>query len=255
MNVFDNDILNQQNNLPSNGDNQTDSYSLDDHTKRREKVKTPPQPTGRMSRKTQLTMGRQDEGRFVPSSVPSTSTDTLQLEERFEMMLFNEKALEGGFCPKRRRLYDDLFTELNRITKVQCAERGLLFERVQNEFQQWMKTYEELYSSSMAYGMRTYLNRLAEEKNLELSVRELEDDCQRLADELNKESHRLGEVRQRLDEGRKPVDKELSALRSDARILRATKKRIRNELESTLTNILASPIFLGQPIDYEKKSS
>ena len=208
-----------------------------------------------MNRKTQLTMGRQEDERFVPSSVPCTSNDLQQLEERFEMMLVKEKALEGGFCPQRRRLYDDLFSELIRITKVQCAERGLLFERVQNEHQQWMRTYQELYSSSMAYGMRQYLNRLEEEKKYEMSVQELEADCQRLADELNKESHRLAELRERVDQPKKPSDPQLIALRSDARILRATKKRIRNELESTLTNILASPLFLGQPIEYEKKTS
>jgi dynein light intermediate chain len=202
-----------------------------------------------MNRRIQLTLGRQDDERFIPSTIPSTDDDLKQLEERFQMMLYNEFALESGVCPKRRRIYEDLFNELIRITKVHCLERGLLLERVQNEYKQWMNTYEELYSSSMAYSIRQYLYKNEEKKNIEMMINTLENDCQQLRIELEQESIKY----QQLNTSNE--DNELKVLRTNVKILKSTNKKLRNDLDKALSQILSSTIFLGEPIDYEKKTT
>jgi dynein light intermediate chain len=202
-----------------------------------------------MYRRNQLTLGRQDDDeRFRPSTIPSTQDDLKQLEDRFQMMLYKEFALESGVCPKRRQIYDDLFNELIRITKVHCSERGLLLERIRDEYKQWMNTYEELYSSSMGYSIRQYLYKSEEKKNFEMAINILENDCQQLRAELERESMKYQNLNQ-LNE-----DNELNALRGNVKTLKATNKKLRKDLDKALGQILSSAIFLSEPINYDKKT-
>ncbi|CAF3528792.1 unnamed protein product [Rotaria socialis] len=207
-----------------------------------------------MNRKTKLTLGRQEDEIFIPSTHPSTQDDVKQLEERFHMQLYKELALENGLCPKRRRIYDDLFNELIRIVNVECSERGQLLQRVKDEHQQWMNTYEELYSSSMGYGMRQCLNRMEENKNLEIKIENLEDECKKLRDELEKESVRFEKVTDKSSNNMQTEDSELRILRSNVKFLQLTNNKLKSDLDNVLNEILSSTIFLGEPIDREKKT-
>ncbi|CAF0888286.1 unnamed protein product [Adineta ricciae] len=200
-----------------------------------------------MNRKIQLTLGRHEDQSFIPSSVPSTHEDVKQLEEYFDKLLYNDYALEVGLCPKRRRIYDDLFNELIRITKVHCLERGLLLERVKNEYTQWMNTYEELYPSSMAYGMRQNLYRLQEKKDLEAKINTLEGECQQLQNELERESVKFQELSEQVHRRNRNESNEQRTLRNNVRFLQSQNKKARQNLENTLNQLLASPIFLGGP--------
>lgn len=206
-----------------------------------------------MSRKTKLTLGREEDETFIPSSHPSTTEDVRDLEQRFDMQLYSEFALENGPCPKRRRIYDDLLNELIRITKVQCSERGNLLERVRNEYHQWMRTYEELYSSSMAYAMRQYLYRMEERKNLEIKIEGLEDECQKLRDELQTEKIHLENATAKLDPINRKDGPELRTLRNNANFLRAKNARLKNDIENRLKEVLDSPIFDIESIDLKKE--
>lgn len=202
-----------------------------------------------MNRRNQLTLGRQDEKIFIPSTIPSTQDDLKQFEDDFHRMLYKELALENGLCPKRRRIYDDFFNEIIRITTVHCSERGQLLERIRNEYKQWMKTYEELYFSGMAYGMRQYLYRMEEKKNLETAIKTLEDECQQLRYELEDASMAYQQVKEKKNE-----DYELDALRTDVQNFRSSNQKMRRDLEKALNQILTSSIFLGQPIEYEESA-
>jgi dynein light intermediate chain len=210
-----------------------------------------------MNHKKQLTMGHQDEEIFLPSTNPSTRHDLIQLQERFHMMLYKERALEIGLCPIRRRIYDDLFDELIRIIILQCSERGLLLGRIKNAYVQWMNTYEELYSSGMAYSLRQYLYKIEEKEKYEYVITELENDCQQLRDELEKESIRFEKLSKLItnnDEDNEQND-EQRLLKNNVNILRSTNEILRRDLRNTLNNILLSTIFLGEPIDYDKETN
>jgi dynein light intermediate chain, axonemal len=192
-----------------------------------------------------------DRRRSSSLSTSSIGNNAQKLQARFNMLLLERQALEVGLCPERRRLYDELFDELIRMTKLDCLERGELLERIKNEQQQWMKTYDELYASMMAYGMRQYIHRMEEKKNLEDAAIELENDCRYLCDALNKESIRLEQLRERVHQTKKFDDEKIISLRNAVVILRATKEKLHSELETTLTTLLSSSIFLNQPVDLE----
>ncbi|UJR26152.1 hypothetical protein I4U23_007496 [Adineta vaga] len=203
--------------------------------------------------KKQLAMGQQDEEIFLPSTIPSTQYDLSQLQERFDVMLYKEEALEIGLCPKRRRIYNDLFDELIRTITLQCSERGLLLARIKNEFLQWMNTYEEVYSSGMAYGLRQYLCKTEEKQKYEYAIKELESDCRQLQDELETESNHFEKLSKALfydNEHEQSAEQRL--LKKNVNILRSTNEILQRDLQNTLTNILSSTIFLGEPINYNK---
>lgn len=207
-----------------------------------------------MNRKKQLTMGQQDEEIFLPSTIPNTKHDLYQLQERFHQMLFNEQALEIGLCAKRRRIYSDLFDELIRIIFLQCSERGLLLARVKNEYLQWINTYEELYSSGMAYGLREYLRKSQEKQNYQSIIQQLENDCQQLHDQVDQESIRYEKITKSItndDDYEQNNNQRL--LKNNLHILRSTNEILRHEVQNTLNHILSSTIFLGEPIDYDKE--
>jgi dynein light intermediate chain len=206
-----------------------------------------------MNRKKQVKMGRQEEEIYLPSTAPSTQHDLHQLQERFQRMLFNEKALEIGLCPKRRRIYDDLFDELIRLITLQCSERGLLLGRIKNEYVQWMNTFEELYSSGMAYGLRQYLNKTEEKQTYEHTVTKLENDCQQLQSELDKESNRYEKLIELINNDTEQ-NSEQRLIRNNLNILRSANEILRRDVQNTLNNILSSTIFLGEPIEYDKET-
>jgi dynein light intermediate chain len=208
-----------------------------------------------MNHKKQLTMGHQDEEIFLPSTIPSTQYDLHQLQERFHRMLYKEQALEIGLCPKRRRIYNDLFDELIRLITLQCSERGLLLGRIKNEYVQWMNTYEELYSSGMAYGLRQYLHKIEEKQNDEYLINKLENDCQQLHNEIDKESIRFDTLTQLINNDNDyQQNYEQRSLKNDLNLLRSANEILRRDLQNTLNNILSSTIFLGEPIDYDKET-
>ena len=206
-----------------------------------------------------IAKGKGSEELFLPSTVPSNQNDLILLQERFHMMLYKEEALEIGLCPVRRRLYDDLFDELIRIIILQCSERGLLLARVKNEYVHWMNTYEEIYSSGMAYGLRQYLYKTEEKQNEEQIVRQLETDCEQLREELERESVRF-ERFSRLIANRQTDDDEEQTneqrlMKNNVNILRSANEILRRDLQNTLNQILSSTIFLGDPIDYSRETN
>lgn len=207
-----------------------------------------------MNRKKQLTMGQQAEEIFLPSTNPMTQFDLHQLQNRFEQMLYDEHALEIGLCTKRRRIYNDLFDELIRIIYLQCSERGLLLARMKNEYLQWINTYEELYSSGMAYGLRETLYKSNGKHHTIDRIDQLEKDCQRLHDEIDRESTRYERLtRLIVDDEEFDQNTEQRSLKTNLHLLRTANEILRRDLQTTLNNILSSTIFLGEPIDYNKQ--
>ncbi len=208
-----------------------------------------------INRQKLLTMGHQGEEIFLPSTIPSTQHDLIQLQDRFHMMLYNEEALEIGLCPKRRRIYNDLFDELIRIITLQCSERGLLLGRIKNEYLQWMNTYEEVYASGMAYGLRQYLCKTEEKQKYGYVIKELENDCEKLHVELEKESIRFEKLSQLINnDNDHEQSSEQRLLKRNVNILRSTNEILQRDVQNTLNNILSSTIFLGESINYNKKT-
>ena len=76
-------------------------------------------------------------------------------------------AKETGICPIREELYDECFDELIRQVTINCLERGILMMLVKQESVMTMKAYQDLYQSSVAYGIRNGLIAEEEKKKIE----------------------------------------------------------------------------------------
>ena len=103
------------------------------------------------------------------STVPATRMDLELLSSQLDLRMQQRHARETGIDPVREELYAQLFDELIRQETLRCAERGLLLLRVRNEAMQNIASYQDLYESSIAFGIRVALT--AEQKQAEARAR------------------------------------------------------------------------------------
>ena len=68
------------------------------------------------------------------------------------------------------------FDELIRQITINCAERGFLLARVKDEIKMTIQSYQTLFESSIAFGMRKALQ--AEQRKAEMVMRIQELDGQ-----------------------------------------------------------------------------
>jgi len=104
---------------------------------------------------------------------PVAKADVVNLQENLERRLQTEQARETGICPIREKLYQECFDELIRQITLNCLERGILLTRIKKELNMTMNSYQSLYESSIAYGIRTLLLAEEEKKNLMMKLKAL----------------------------------------------------------------------------------
>jgi len=142
------------------------------------------------------------------SCTPVTKAEVLSLQEGLDRRLQTAQARETGICPVREELYNECFDELIRQVTINCLERGILLMRIKKDIEMTVGSYQTLYESSIAYGIRTSL--LAEEEKNKMSekIKSLEDECEMVKDKIsqiekdivNKEE---SDKKQREDENKK----------------------------------------------------
>jgi dynein light intermediate chain len=91
------------------------------------------------------------------SCTPVTKAEVHNLQEGLDRRLQTLQARETGICPIREQLYNECFDELIRQVTINCLERGILLMRVKREIEMTINSYQTLYESSIAYGIRTSL--------------------------------------------------------------------------------------------------
>ena len=100
----------------------------------------------------------------------------------FEIICFNVQFLLLSFF-----LFPWNVDELTRQITINCAERGLLLLRVRDEARMTISSYETLYESSIAYGIRKALMAEQRKSELDAKIRTLEEtktDLQKQIDNL-----------------------------------------------------------------------
>ena len=141
------------------------------------------------------------------SCTPVTKMEVENLKTGLEKRLKTLKAKETGICPIREELYEECFDELIRQVTINCLERGILMMFIKQESMMTMKAYQELYQSSIAYGIRNGL--IAEEENKKIKEKmedydekneKLEEDIERLEKEIEKLIKEDEEERNELNE-------------------------------------------------------
>ena len=140
------------------------------------------------------------------TSCPVTKIEVVNLQEGLDQKLLTEKARETGICPIREKLYDECFSELIRQVTLNCLERGILLNRIKKETEMTVTSYQNLYESSVAYGIRTLLLAEEEKKKINDNIEKVESECEVLESEINDIINEIEEMKKKDDE-RREVEK------------------------------------------------
>ena len=114
------------------------------------------------------------------SCTPVTKAEVVTLQEGLDRKLQTQQARETGICPIREQLYNECFDELIRQVTLNWLERGILLMRIKKEIEMTVSSYQTLYESSIAYGIRTLLIAEEDKKDLENKIEETENECEAL---------------------------------------------------------------------------
>ena len=165
---------------------------------------------------------------------PVAKADVVNLQENLERRLQTEQARETGIFPIREKLYQECFDELIRQITLNCLERGILLTRIKKELNMTMNSYQSLYESSIAYGIRTLLLAEEEKKKLNDEIESIEKECENLESEISEIDAKLKEHKENDDKMRKEQKLEHQQAIDEQR---AKGKTIKDKLRDKLTFI------------------
>ena len=166
------------------------------------------------------------------SSVPATRHDVVNLQEELDKKLLQRKARETGICPIREELYAQCFDELIRQITINCAERGLLLLRIRDEIRMTISSYQSLYESSIAYGMRKSLQSQQTKTKLTEEANQLKRECAELEKEVNDLNEQINELQENQEKKREEV---LAKHNEDIKQMKQQNDLLKQELEKLLT--------------------
>ena len=112
--------------------------------------------------------------------------EVVTLKNGLEKRLKTLNAKETGICPIREELYEECFDELIRQVTINCLERGILMMLVKQESMMTIKAYQDLYQSSIAYGIRNGLIAEEEKKKLKEKIEDVEKKNEKIKDDIDK---------------------------------------------------------------------
>jgi dynein light intermediate chain len=166
------------------------------------------------------------------SSTPATRLDVINLQEQLDRKLQQRQARETGICPVREELYAQCFDELIRPITINCAERGLLLLRVRDEIRMTIASYQTLYESSIAFGMRKALMAEYKKTELEGKVKQLEAEREDLTKQVADLTQRCEDIATKEVERRAADEAKHS---EDVEKLKGVNLQLKTNLESMLS--------------------
>ena len=157
---------------------------------------------------------------------PCGKADVINLQEELDRRLQTEQARETGICPIREKLYVECFDELIRQVTINCLERGILLMRIKKELIMTVESYQNLYESALAYGIRVLLLAEEDKKKLEEEIIEQENECNELENEIEEIEYALEEHKERDVKDREEAKKRHKLEMSDSIV--KLKKELKN---------------------------
>ena len=133
---------------------------------------------------------------------PCAKADVIILQDELDRRLQKEQARETGICPIREKLYVECFDELIRQVTINCLERGILLMRIKKELIMTVETYQNLYESALAYGIRVLLLAEDDKQKLQKEIDEDENEINQLENEIEEIEYALKEHKERDIKGR-----------------------------------------------------
>ena len=100
--------------------------------------------------------------------------DVTSLQTNLDQKLLSRQAKESGICPIREELHSQCFDEIIRQVTIDNPERGLLLMRVRDELKMTISSYQTLYKSAVAFGMRKQIQAEDGKDDLKARIKDLE---------------------------------------------------------------------------------
>ncbi|XP_065213381.1 axonemal dynein light intermediate polypeptide 1 [Planococcus citri] len=165
------------------------------------------------------------------STEPVTRTDVIKLGEQLDLRLQERQARVIGVCPVRRELFTQCFDELVRQITLNCVEQGILLLRVRDEMRMTIRTYQALYESSIAFGLRKIIQ--AEQGKCEKDelIEKLETDKKQLEEKIEQLEEKARQVDRRNTEIRLAEQKKYE---DEMQFLRRTNQQLKLQLEGII---------------------
>ncbi|KAL8435877.1 hypothetical protein Efla_002121 [Eimeria flavescens] len=168
------------------------------------------------------------------STTPATRADVVALQEELDKRLRLRRAKAYGICPIREELYSQCFDELLRQVTIQCAERGLLLNRVRRELRSLMNAHRRLYESSAAFGVRKALLAQADREAREEVCTQMQQANTHLEQAIEYAQTELAEV---VKEHEQKLAAENADHEASVAALRRKAQKVKREIERLLSTI------------------
>jgi dynein light intermediate chain len=166
------------------------------------------------------------------SCTPVTKMEVITLKEGLDKRIKTLNAKETGICPIREELYDECFDELIRQVTINCLERGILMMLVKQESVKTMKAYQDLYQSSIAYGIRNGLIAEEEKKKMKSKIEVIDEKNEKLEEDIDKLEKEIEILIKNDEEERKEAqEKHLKEVADREEQIKILKSEIKNKWE------------------------
>ena len=164
------------------------------------------------------------------SCTPVTKAEVQNLKEGLDKRIKVLEAKETGVCTIREQLYSECFDELIRQVTINCLERGILMMLVKTEYENQIKTYQNLYQSSIAYGIRSYLIVEEEKRKMNDENDQMEEECETLSSDIEALKKEIEELKVKDEEQRQELnEKHRQFLSLNTESIELLKNEIRNK--------------------------
>ena len=166
------------------------------------------------------------------SCTPVTKAEVQNLKEGLDKRIKVLEAKETGVCTIREQLYSECFDERIRQVTINCLERGILMMLVKTEYENQIKTYQNLYQSSIAYGIRSYLIVEEEKRKMNDENDQMEEECETLSSDIEALKKEIEELKVKDEEQRQELnEKHRQFLSLNTESIELLKNEIRNKWE------------------------
>lgn len=148
------------------------------------------------------------------STTPASREEVVALHEKLVTKLEKRYARPNGYCPIRREIYDDVFSELIRQITLEEPARGVLLQRLKDESQKTLKVHANLAQHAQHFSTRKLLFSSDGLKEMQETISDLQSEIAALEVKLYGLKQKRSKIEKKYNEEReeraKPQQDELT---------------------------------------------
>ncbi|KAH0793584.1 33 kDa inner dynein arm light chain, axonemal [Histomonas meleagridis] len=166
------------------------------------------------------------------SIAPTTRSDVLKLQSQLDSLLNQRKARNTGICPIRSELYAQCFDEIIRQITIDCSARGKLLVKVRDEQRKTIQSYQELYDSAIAWGIRKVVQIEQRKKAIEKENHDLREEKRILENKVQELQDKITFLEKNSVETRKEREKQIA---EETSVLKRQNAQIKAQLDQIVS--------------------